>query len=259
MRRSVFGGVALVLIATPAVAAKFNMQLTVSPQQASRMESGVAAVDDSTPGSSVRLIQAEGDLKKRGSIQLLVMNQSDKPFNFGTENVVAELADGTAVSIVTYDQLVHEEKRRQMWAAIGAGLAAAGNSMSAANSGYYSGTATYHGSTYGSFGSTPYSSTTYGTANVSGYDSGRAQAAQSLANAENQATFGRMAEQNASRMGALKSYMRTTTVDPQQMFGGRVIFELPKSVHQGKGDVPMTVLVTVNGEEHKFETVLKRR
>ena len=259
MGRIVFAAVVAVAFATPAAAAKFIMQLSPGPEQNSRMQSGVAAVDNSSPGSSVRLIQAEGDLKKRGSIQVLVMNQGVAPFNFGPENVTATLADGTVVLIITYEQLVREEKKRQTWAAIAAGFAAAGNSMSAANSGYYSGTARYSGSTYGTFGSTPYSSTTFGTATVSGYDSGRAQAAQSAANAQNQANFARMADRNASSMQALKAYMRTTTVDPQQMFGGTVMFELPKSAHKMKGDVPMSFVVTINDEQHKFEAVLKRR
>ncbi|HEU4650602.1 MAG TPA: hypothetical protein VFS49_04240 [Croceibacterium sp.] len=250
---------ALLAIAAPATAAKFTMQLVAAPEQQSRMQGGIAAVDNSSAGSSVRLIQAEGDLKKRGSVAVLVMNQGDKPFNFGPENVTATLADGTVVEIITYERLVREEKKRQTWAAIAGGLAAAGNSMSAANSGYYSGTATYSGSTFGSFGSTPYNSYSSGRATVSGYNAGQAQLARSVANAQNQANFERMAEQNASNMQALKSYMRTTTVDPQQMFGGSVTFELPKTVHKGNGDVPLRFAVTINGEAHKFDAVLKRR
>lgn len=223
------------------------------------MESGVAAVDDSTASSTVRLVEPERDVKRRGSIELLVMNQADKPFDFGPENVTAKLADGTPVKIITYEQLAHEERRRETWAAVAAGFAAAGNSISAANAGYYSGTAAYHGSTFGTVGSAPYSSTTFGTATVSGYDYGRAQAAQSIANSQNQATFEGMAEQNAANMHALKAYMRTTTVDSKQMFGGTVMFELPKPVQQAKGDVPMSFLVTINGEEHKFDVLLKRR
>ena len=259
MRRVVFGLLALAVCSNPAAAAKFTMQLSAGPQQSQRMQSGVAAVDDSTPASSVRLIQAEGDLKKRGVIELLVMNHGDKPFNIGPENVTAKLADGTPAAIITYEQLVHEEKKRETWTAIAVGLAAAGNSMSAANSGYYTGRVNYSGSTFGTFGSTPYTANTFGTATVSGYDYGRAQAAQSLANAENQASFARMAESNSARMGALKAYMRTTTVDPQQMFGGSVTFELPKVAQQSETDVPMTFIVTINGEEHKFDAVLKRR
>jgi hypothetical protein len=258
MRRIMVGAVMLAL-ASPATATRFGMQLTPSVEQVSRMESGVAAVDDTTAGSSVRLVQAEDDLKKRGSIELLVMNHSDKPFNFGPENVTAKLADETPVAIITYEQLAHEEKRREMWAAVAAGLAAAGNSMSAANSGYYSGTAHYSGNTYGSLGGTSFNSTTYGTATVSGYDYGRAQAAQAAANAQNSATFARMAENNAASMKALKAYMRTTTVDPQQMFGGSVTFELPKSAQKSRTDVPITFVVTVDGEAHRFDAVLKRR
>jgi hypothetical protein len=118
MKRLVLGASVLALFSSPAVAAKFAMQLNPGPQQISRMQSGIAAVDDSTPNSSVRLIQADGDLKKRGAIQILVMNQGDKPFNFGPENVTAKLADGTPVAIVTYEQLVKEEKRRETWRAL---------------------------------------------------------------------------------------------------------------------------------------------
>lgn len=259
MRRLLIGPIALALVPTPAAAAKFAMKLVPSAEQTSRMHSGVASVDNSLPSSTIRLIQAEGDLKKRGSIQLLLMNHGQAPFNFGPENVTATLADGTPITIITYEQLVREEKKRQTWAAVAAGLNAFGNSMRASNSGYYSGTATYSGSTYGTFGSTPYSSNSYGTATISGYDYGRSHVAQSVANAQNQAMFARMADQNASRMEALKGYMRTTTVDPQQMFGGTVMFELPKSVHKGKGDVPVSFVVAISGEQHRFDAVLKRR
>jgi hypothetical protein len=259
MKRLVVGAMLVALCSTSAVASKFTMQLNPTPKQASRMQSGVAAVDDSSATSSVRLIQAEGDLKKRGSIELLVMNQGATSFTFGPENLTATLADGTPVPIVTYEQLVHEEKRRETWAAVAAGLAAAGRSMSAANSGYYSGTATYSGNTFGTFGSTPYNSTTFGTATISGYDYGASQAAQSSANLQNQEMFARMTEQNASKMEALKGYMRTTTVDPQQMFGGTGMFDLPKAARGSKNDVPMTFVVTINGEEHRFDALLKRR
>lgn len=258
MRKLVCGAVALALTSS-ASAAKFTMQLAPTDRQQSRMQSGVAAVDDTTPGSSVRLIQTEGDLKKRGSIELIVMNHGDKAFNFGAENVTAKLADGTPVQIITYDQLVHEEKRRQVWAAIAAGLAAAGNSMSAANAGYYQGTTTYTASTYGAIGSTSFNANTYGTGTYSGYNAGQAALAQSVANAQNQATFARMAENNVSNMEALKAIIRTTTVDPQQMFGGSVMFELPKQARGSKTDIPVTFVVTINGEEHKFDAVLKRR
>src|SRR5689334_14933235 len=105
MWRIALGAALLALTSTPASASRFAMQLSASPQQTSRMESGVAAVDDTTPSSTVRLIQPDDDVRKRASIALLVMNHGDKPFNFGPENVSAKLADGTAVLIITYEQL----------------------------------------------------------------------------------------------------------------------------------------------------------
>lgn len=65
-------------------------------------------------------------------------------------------AGGSALPVMTYADRVKEEKRSQMWAAVGAGFAAAANSMNAANAGYsstygnYSGTATARA--YGSGG-----------------------------------------------------------------------------------------------------------
>lgn len=259
MKRIVFGALAASLAVAPAIAAKFTMQLRPSAEQTARMDGGIGAVDAHGSNSSVRLIQAEGELKKRGVLQVIVMNHGEKSFNFGPENVTAKLADGTPVAIVTYDQLLREEKKRQTWAAVAAGLAAAGNSMSAANSGHYSGTATYSGSTYGSFGSTPYRSNTVGTATVTGYNAGQAQVAQSLANQQNQANFARMSEQNASKMQALKVNMRTTTVDPHQMFGGSVTFELPKSARKQKAEIPLTFVVLIEGQVHSFDAILNPR
>lgn len=255
---ALIGGL-LAMCPAPAMAAKFAMKLNAGAEQTARMDGGVAAVDDAKAGSVVRLIQSEGDFKKRGSIGILVMNQADKPFTFGPENITAKLSDGTPVTIITYEQLVKEEKHRQTWAAIGAGLAAAGRSMNAANAGNYSSYGTYNSTTYGSYGATPFSAMSSGTVSMSGYDYGRAQAAQSIANAQNDEEFSRLAERNAANMRALKAYMRTTTVDPRQMFGGSVTFELPKTARDASGDVPVTFIVTINGEEHRFDALVKRQ
>lgn len=209
------------------------------------MQNGIAAVDDSMPKSTVRVVQPDDDLKKRSSLQILVMNQSDKPFNFGPENVTATLADGTPVGIITYDQLMHEEKKRETWRAIAAGLAAM-------NSGHSYGTANYSGSTFGSVGGTGYSSFSSGTVTASTYDPGAAAI-------QNQIIFDRLASTNSASREALQANIRTTTVDPQQMFGGTVMFELPKEARASKTDVPITFVVTIDGEQHRFAAVLKRR
>jgi hypothetical protein len=43
------------------------------------------------------------------------------------------------------------------------------------------------------------------------------------------------------------------------MFGGTVMFELPKAARESKTDVPINFVVTVDGEQHKFAALLKRR
>jgi hypothetical protein len=235
---------ALVTASVPCAAAKFTMQLNPSAQQTARMQDGIAAVDDSTAGSSVRLIQPDTELKKRGVLQLLLMNQSDKPFNFGVENITATLADGTPIAIIPYAQLAREERGRQTWRAIAAGL-------SSMNSGQYTATANYSGSSFGSIGTTPYSGFNSGTVTVSGHDPAAAAI-------ENRQIFNNLAARNAAGREALQQNIRTTTIDPEQMFGGAVTFELPKSIHQGNGDVPASFVVTINGEQHKFDVLLKR-
>lgn len=244
MKRFAYGA-ALLALASPAAATRFGFQLVPSPQQASRMQNGIAAVDDSLPRSTVRVVQPDDDLKKRSSLQILVMNQGDKAFNFGPENVTATLSDGTPVPIITYDQLMHEEKKRETWRAVAAGLAAM-------NSGHSYGTANYSGSTFGSFGSTHYSGYSSGTASVTTYNPGAAAV-------ENQVIFDRLASTNAASREELQANIRTTTVDPQQMFGGTVMFELPKEARASKTDVPVTFVVTIDGEQHRFAAILKRR
>jgi hypothetical protein len=245
MKHVLAGLVALGVGTSPAVAAKFTMQLKPAADQSSRMFAGVAAVDAHKVRSSVRLIQLEGDLKKRGTVQIIVMNHGDQPFDFGPENVTSRLADGTAVAVIPYDQLAREEKSRQTWRAVAAGLA----SM---NSGRYSANGNYSGSSFGSVGTTSYSGFHSGTATVSGRDP-------TAAAIENRRIFDNLAARNAAGREALVQNIRTTTVDPQQMFGGSVTIELPKSVHKSSGDVPMTFVVEIAGEEHKFDAVLKRR
>lgn len=209
------------LIACPANAAKLYIGVTPKANQVERFESGVRAIASSMDRSSIRFVPSESPVKKRGEVQLIIMNHNNQAFNFGPENVSAKLADGSTVPIIGYDQLVREEKKRQTWAAVAAGLGAVGNAMSAANAGYYRG----NSFTQGRVGSTSFS----GTTTYSGYNSGVAQIAQANATTQNQLMFAQMSQNNASRMNALKDNIRTTTIDPENLIGGIVMFELPKA------------------------------
>ena len=214
---------AALLGSASASATKFNFDFTPSANQAHRMFDGIAAIESAAPGSKIRIIAPEEPVKKRGVLQFMVFNGSAAPFDIGSENITAQLSDGTPVPIISAQELQHEAKHRAMWRGIAAGLAAAGNGMSAASSGWSNSTVNYTGNSYGTYGSS-YSS---GTALVSTYNPAQAQAAQSLANIENQQTFDRMNFANQSEREALRANLQTTTVDPGGTAGGLVTFELP--------------------------------
>jgi len=225
--------------------------VTPTGSQVERYEAGVRAIASSMDKSSIRFVPSETPVKKRGAIQLVVMNHDKSAFNFGPENVRAQLTDGTVVPIITYEQLRREEKKRQTWAAIAAGLGAVANSMSAANAGYYSG----HSYSHGRVGSTSFS----GSSSYSGYNSGVAYAAQANASMQNQMMFSQMSQNNAARMNALKENIRTTTVDSENLIGGAIIFEIPKSGRSSKVPVPVKFSIDAGGETHVFNVVLARK
>lgn len=239
----------------PASAAKFNVDFTAAANQAHRMDRGVGAIESAAPGSKVRIVAPEEPVKKRGTLQVMVFNSSQAPFDIGSESVSARLADGTAVPIISPQELQHEAKHRAMWRGIAAGLAAAGNGMSTATSGWSNSNVSYSGNTYGSYGSTY----TSGTALVSTYNPAQAQAAQSLANLENQQTFDRMSAVNSSEREALKANLQTTTVDPGTMAGGVVTFELPSAARDAKGTIVVNFLIHAGAEEHVISAKLTPR
>jgi hypothetical protein len=52
--------------------------------------------------------------------------------------------------------------------------------------------------------------------------------------------------------------MQTTTVDPGAAFGGIVYFDLPPAVRASKDPVPVTLIVRVGSEEHRFRASIQR-
>lgn len=243
-------------LTTAAQAKALYLDLTVAGEhQRSRMDAGVEAIDSSVEHSSVRIHEDENKVSKRGQFSISVFNASNAPSNFGTENITIAFGDGAPVAVISYDRLLKEEKNRQMWAAIAAGMSAAGNNMSAAQAGYSSGYASYSGSTYGRYGT--YNS--YGSASYSGYNGAAAYAAQANANAQNEAMFDRLAASNAANREALKANLRTTTIDPGTGFGGMVTFELPSKARKLKDPVPVHIIVEFAGDKHEFSGQLVRK
>jgi hypothetical protein len=182
------------------------------------------------------------------------MNLNTEPANVGSESISITLGDGTNVAVVPYEKLLKEKKNEEMWAAIAVGLSAAANSYSASQAGYSSGSAAFSGSTY-----TPYGQTsTFGTTNYSGYNAGAAYSAGVIARSENQAMFDRMSSQIEANRDALKTLLRTTTIDPGDFTGGLVTFEIPAVARRAKSSLPVKITVAFGGELHEFAGELKK-
>lgn len=224
-------------------------------RQRARMDSGVEAVDSALPNSSVRVVESEEKVSKRGQFSVAVFNASGAPINFGTENVTVAVGNSPPMPTVTYERLVKEEKNRMMWAAVAAGLNAASNNIAASQAGYSSGTVAYSGATYGRYGTV----NSYGTGSYSGYNAGAAYAAQATANTQNEQIFGRLAAESAASLQALKANLRTTTIDPGSSFGGLIMFDIPPKARKPAEPIPIRIIVEIAGEKHEMVGRLVRK
>lgn len=184
--------------------------------------------------------------ENRPTIVVSVQNRTDETFEISSEDVKV-FVDGVSHKVFTYEALVAEIKRRQAWAAIGAALSGAAESMNAANAGYTYNSGTYNASAYDNHGNTAYG---YGTFSGYSYNAAAAQQAQNAANAQTQANMRAIQDQAEQSLAILGSTMlKKTTVLPQAWHGGYItIGKIPNIRQQHE----IRVVVTAAGEEHEF-------
>jgi len=255
--KTLFGLLALV-IALPAVAADFTLKLQSDGLQKARWENGRQQIDDAGKTTMVRLVSSKGVVSKRTSFTLFALNGGADAFDLGPENILILLGDGSALRMLNYDDLTREERRRQGWQNVALAFTVIARSMSAANAGNSYATGAYSGSTMGHVGAVPFGAQIFGTATVHSYDAGAAAAAGVVAAEENRRDIHDLAESQAANMAAIDNVMQRTTVDPGNAFGGTVFFDLPSSVRAAKDPVPITLVVQVGGEEHRFRGTIQR-
>lgn len=248
MKKATFSTL-LFCFALPASAASQYLDLHALEFQRSRMDQGIETIDSFSDKTSVRIIEPQDKVSRRVRLSVIVYNHGDEPFNFGPENIQATIGPrNEAVAVVPYERLLKEEKNRAGWRAAFAAMGAAGNNMAAANA----------GTSYGTFNA--YSRQGYvGGGNWQSYNSGQAYAAQSLANAQNRQLFDSLTASNLAGLQALGANLRTTTIDPQDFYGGQVTLELPKSARKAKNTLDLTLIVNVGPEVHVFEAGLVSR
>lgn len=245
-------------ISSSAIAAEYVLDVTAKPEQTSRFEDGREAVDSATPTSSARILEPRQQTSKQGGFRVYVVNNSGKPFNFGPESITVKMQDGTTIAMLSYQELLKKEERRQAWRAFAVNLAAASRNLQASQAGQRTEMISYSGSTNGTFGGTPFAANSSGTAMVSRHDPSAVISAQLVADQQNQRDIAAMQLTQAAKREDLAQMLKMTTVDHEQVFGGVVHYLIPPTVRASKAPVPITIEVRAGDEVHTFQVTLAK-
>jgi hypothetical protein len=169
-----------------------------------------------------------------------IYNRGRTPQEFRVANVsVTQNVNGNdaQLQVITYEQLVSEEKTRQTIAAIGVGLAAAGNAMSASQAGYYNANSTVF---------TPRGAYQVHT---TGYSPTAAAIAQSNANAQNAEMISATIERGQANMALLERAVIKDNTLPGEWYGGQLHIA---PLASQDGPKVYTIAVTVGSDRHEI-------
>lgn len=183
---------------------------------------------------------------ERPTFVIYVVNGTDTPFNFSTGDVRV-LVDGSPHKVFTYKELRAEIENRRRSQAIAAALRGISQSLNAANAGYKYHSGTYNAYAYDNHGNSAYE---YGAYSGYTYDPAASQQARAAANAR---MFRNMSEIRSEAEHSLKqlshTMVRKTTILQHKGYGGYVTVA---KIDSSSKPVPITVIVTAAGEQHKF-------
>jgi hypothetical protein len=174
-----------------------------------------------------------------------IYNKTQRSLDFRVADVRATQTinnETAALKVITYEQLVSEEQTRQTIAAIGVGLAAAGNSMSAAQAGRYSSSSTVYAprGTY--------------QVETTGYNPTAAAIAQANANAENAAMISATVERGQANLASLeRSVIKDNTLLPAEWYGGQL--HLQPLISDSAPRKTYSIALLVGSDRHEIEIV----
>ena len=141
------------------------------------------------------------------------------------------------MQVITFEQLVSEERTRQVISAVLVGAASAANSYSASRSGY--GSATVY--------------TPRGPINATYYSPTAAAIANANASAQNDAMIANTIERGRQNLATLEQeVIKDNTLMPGEWYGGQLHFAPPITSDAG-GPKTYRISITVGGETHDIE------
>lgn len=229
---------AVALTAPPSIAAakERDFNPVAGPDQEVRFSDGKAVLMTGNQFANVAVSYIPID-RKSAFIRVWIENASEQQFNVSETSLSASSA-GSPLRVFTYAELVKQQKRREVWAAIATGIAAGANSYAASNAGYsnYSGTYQSH-TNVGAM-----STNTYGSYRGTSYNGGVAYLAQANAAAQNQAMFDRFQAVAADAARTLQDRtLKANTLLPGQSVFGDVKIGIPKASPGADMDLTINV------------------
>lgn len=218
--------------------------LIIQPEgsQSGTMENGSQVITSQLADSTVVMRTPDPFDGGRTRIFFTFVNNGQAPVSIGPENITS-----SQITVVSYDQLIAEQKKSERWDRVIAGLGALGNSLSASGAGRQTTVTNYGG--YADCGMS--CGFTYsGTAVSQTYSPYAAQNARLQAEAQNRAAIASMNVDHASARHVIAANLRTTTVMPGHFITGMLTFEIPRSVRRGKQATPTVLQVRVGSDVH---------
>ncbi len=234
----------LLLAAFPQAALSKASVLKIQPEgsQLAAMDSGAQVVTSQMAGSTVVMRAPEPFEGKRTRIFFTFVNNSQYPVNVGPENVTS-----TQVAVISYDQLIAEQKRSEGVDKFFAAIGAVGKALSATDAGNQSTSTSYSGYVDCGIGC---GGAYNGSAVSRTYSPYAARQAQAQAAAENAAAASEMHSGHASERNAIARNLQTTTVNPGHYITGMLTFEVPTAVRRGKKAVPISLAIRMGSDVH---------
>jgi hypothetical protein len=223
-----------------------------NPQQQALMRDGRPAISSRQKNSLV-LVSPAGRQIKSGSRPVYVVaiyNLAKTPVDFRVSDVeVIQVVNSQSyqIPVVPYEALVHEERNRQVAAAILTGVAAAGNSISASQAGH----GTFNATSYGPRGGTVTTSGSY-------YDPTANAIAQSNAAAQNEAMISTTLAQGQANLATLeRSAIKDNTLMPGEWYGGQLHLAPPQNSSNDEAKT-YTISLQVGSDKHVIDVTQVR-
>jgi hypothetical protein len=233
-----------------ACASTETIQFQPKPQQESLVRDGNPGLV-SRQKSSVVIVRPAARQFAAGGRPVFIVgvnNLSNVPLQFRVSDIqVVQTVNGQAASlkVITYEELVAEERTRQIFAAVATGLAVGANAYSASQAGRYNSTSTVY--------------TPRGTyqVNTVGYSPTANAVAQANASAQNEAIVSATIELGQQNMATLeRGVIKDNTMLPGEWYGGQL--HVAPLISSSDGPKVYSITIMVGNDRHEINIVQDR-